>query len=124
MTDSVGSISEEGNQYDSYSDFTERKEDESNETVPHIDSASCEELKELSGVKRMELSMALHHGISKRVMGAPKGVFVTLSPDQKKQIAIGVTAIANKDGPIGLSGLHGALQSWLKSHPYPPLPDK
>lgn len=120
MTDSVGSISEEGNPYDSYSDFTERKEDESNGTVPHIDSTSCEELKELSGVKRMELSMALHHGISKRVMGAPKGVFVTLSPDQKKQIAIGVTAIANKEASIGLSGLHGALQSWLKSHPYPP----
>ncbi len=120
MIDSIGAVGEETNLYETFTDTAERKEDGIPGVVSNLHVNNSQIFSKLRDSQGMEVSMALREGISGRIMQTNRVVFDTLSPDQKKQIVAGVTAIAQKDAAVGLSGLHDALQAWLKSHPYPP----
>ncbi|QVL57622.1 MAG: hypothetical protein KFB93_00670 [Simkaniaceae bacterium] len=116
MTDSIGNVSEESNHYGGYSDFSEREGDDSKETVSNPSSNNSERVNNLSDSKKMEITMALRHGISGRTEEAKRGLLDALPSTPKKNILGGITAITKKDRSFTLSGLQPALRGLLKKH--------
>lgn len=115
MTDSIGNVSEESNHYGGYSDFSEREGDDLKETVSNPSSNNSERVNNLSDSKKMEITMALRHGISGRTEEAKRGLLDALPSTPKKNILGGITAITKKIAPLPCQDCSLPFEGCLKA---------